>query len=876
MQLSGQMRLLILAFLQVGLLFAQSSTPNSTRLDTVQLPTQVAMTSSANVFQQTQGFANGVTIGSGNNWLVGTDTSGNFVIQNGSGSPLSITGTTGIPVLTSPQIVTSGTQPTCAAGYEGVIWYAKGGASGNGSLQVCQNQSGNYSWVATVNAAQAALSAPVQSVGGRNGNVTLTHTDILDWSTAIGAGTGGTVLASDASIVNLGSAYSVGGLVNVLSYSGGIPINDGTVHRIGTAPAGTPFYGVTTLAGIASISINGAKPFSWITSQTTPFSFQSDVYNLNDSKAAQIDIAWLAIQTGLLNGKLYTPAGTYIVGSMLPLPLFVPGHSEASGQYQGAIFWNGDGPRNTLIRAGSDWGAGYSLISCGDPKSAPGSGFGRYNAENYTGDIKNVGFVSSASQVIFAPGSRGINMDGIAWGSRLRMMDVEASGFNHDITIVGDHTDLVRLHLYGGAIGLYLPPAGPNFGDLAFTDFRSENQSIAAIGVSNSATFSATMEGQTYLQAPYGIYGEADTGGNCTDIANRLDIHNLMAEYIGNALFQDDTGFSNGIYNDAKKCRSVTKTQIGDLFFSWGAPEYWSAGGRQRRAAVDLGSLGLHILDLECDAGCWTPNSSNYGGGSGSTPIATINVNSLNAVRGIRIDGDISRWISAAGTLPLIGPALNDSYTGIQVEDSQGWGGYIWRCGFGYGNHNVASLGDLVETNVAGCAMGGSNPANTVLGIVAQGGVAASSYIPIATHGIAQAATGWIQPGVNYATMYKKATGIGRSLDFAPGTGGTNGTFAWASSGGGCTVQPAGTFTVTNGAISAYSITIHGSGCTSSPAITASTSPGLTGASLTPLWPSGLVTVASGYNDGPIVGTYHYGGGLPPNYYANLKLVGLQ
>jgi hypothetical protein len=41
----------------------------------------------------------------------------------------------------------SGTQPTCSSTTEGLFWYTKGSGSTNGSLQVCQDQSGTFSWV---------------------------------------------------------------------------------------------------------------------------------------------------------------------------------------------------------------------------------------------------------------------------------------------------------------------------------------------------------------------------------------------------------------------------------------------------------------------------------------------------------------------------------------------------------------------------------------------------------------------------------------------------------------------------------------------------------------------------------------------------------
>jgi len=109
-------------------------------------------------------------------------------------------------------------------------------------------------------------------------------------------------------------------LNNVLAYAAGITINDGSAHIVSGAPATSPFYSVTTLAGIAAISINGTTPFSWITS--TPFN-TSGVYNLTNSDAPNLDIAWLAIEAALQTGKTYVPAGTYIVGSVRNLPLLV-------------------------------------------------------------------------------------------------------------------------------------------------------------------------------------------------------------------------------------------------------------------------------------------------------------------------------------------------------------------------------------------------------------------------------------------------------------------------------------------------------------------------------------------------------------------------
>lgn len=77
------------------------------------------------------------------------------------------------------------------------------------------------------------------------------------------------------------------------------------------------------------------------------------------------------------------------------------------------------------------------------------------------------------------------------------------------------------------------------------------------------------------------------------------------------------------------------------------------------------------------------------------------------------------------------------------------------------------------------------------------------------------------------------------ALNIIAGSGYTNGTFTWTSTGGGCSVNASGTITVTGGAIgvlaSTYTISNNGSGCTSRPtiAIPAGASGG-SGGSITP------------------------------------------
>jgi hypothetical protein len=56
-------------------------------------------------------------------------------------------------------------------------------------------------------------------------------------------------------------------------------------------------------------------------------------------------------------------------------------------------------------------------------------------------------------------------------------------------------------------------------------------------------------------------------------------------------------------------------------------------------------------------------------------------------------------------------------------------------------------------------------------------------------------------------------------LNILQGSGYTNGTYSWSSTGGGCSAQASGTVTVSGGKITAYAISVNGSGCTSRPTI---------------------------------------------------------
>lgn len=443
-----------------------------------------------------------------------------------------------------------------------------------------------------------------------------------------------------------GSTSPATGLNNVLSYAAGIPIGDGTLHTVSSAPLGTPFNGVTTIAGIAAININGSFPFSWITSAP----FTGLAYNFTDADAPNLDIAWLAIQAALITQKCYVPAGIYIVGSKRNLPLYVPPASETNSTLNSGIMIQGDGARISIIKAGSDFGAGVPLIACGDPAGTRANGLGRYApGAEFSGDMEKIGFFPSIANLLPAIGTTPIAMTGMALGARLRTRNVEASGMGKCWNFIGDHTKHYSPRAFGGTIGAYWDnPHSVLEGDITFDDFMFSGQSQASIAVHGLARIEGVIfSGETYLSAPYGILGEAGT----QDILNGCEFDYLFTEFMGNAQVADDSGFSGGVYTDANKKRGVRDTTFRKLFNVWSPGNFWGSTGRARRATWDVDQVGIHVIHLSMDGGQFAPVQAP----SGSAPIATFNVRQpfYGGVCGTQISGMISTWQSQSGALPL-------------------------------------------------------------------------------------------------------------------------------------------------------------------------------------------------------------------------------
>jgi hypothetical protein len=120
-----------------------------------------------------------------------------------------------------------------------------------------------------------------------------------------------------------------------------------------------------------------------------------------------------------------------------------------------------------------------------------------------------------------------------------------------------------------------------------------------------------------------------------------------------------------------------------------------------------------------------------------------------------------------------------------------------------------------------------------VAGPVADANAAAAAAAASATSAAAAAS---VVNGYFPAALSNVPRGVVSAAITAAGSGGTNGTFALAFSGGNLSVQPTGTFTVSGGAVTAVSITgagLYVGASISLPTVSLAASSGLTGATVT-------------------------------------------
>lgn len=615
-------------------------------------------------------------------------------------------------------------------------------------------------------------------------------------------------------------------------------------------------------------SCQGAPTFS-LTAATGLTGFVLSPTVLTDATVPNWDLSWLAGEAALYTThQLYYPAGTYVWGSQYALPLILPEAAEGAGvPVSNALAISGDGENRSILMPGKDFGLDATLVSAGDPAgnhkdstTGVGNEFGRYGRQGmYSGFIRDLGmssvYATSNKSEYAAPGQTPILMDGIHWGARLRMQNVKGpDGFFRDVSLVGDHTVFVGWHLEGGAWGYFWDAMSDYlYGDLQFVGMAASGQSIASLGVDKDSSISGHFSAETYLSAPYAMLAEAPADPqHCNPAMNQAIFDRLMTEYIGNAAFAEETDFNpltNTYTTPSTNCRSW-KGKINYTYPSWDNGHFWG-GGRGRLAYADVGGWHVGIDDFG-DGGNIVP----FQGPSGPAPVAVFR--QANGLSGSSMQADdvLSVLGGATPSVPLSngdgsGMALRSK--GGSVGTSGAWSG-ITSVLQGDGNNSVVTAGDLLILPYgAGFPIGEPNRSG-LTGVALQRGPV-NTTIAVATAGNIAINTG-TTPAVGYGVL-KAGSGIGATLTMVAGTAGTPGTYPWTGSGGGCTTAASGTYTIPAGGtgLTSYAITVYGVACTSRPGITLDTSVSLLqNGSLTPFFPASLGAVASGWQDGHVIG----------------------
>jgi hypothetical protein len=315
------------------------------------------------------------------------------------------------------------------------------------------------------------------------------------------------------------------------------------------------------------------------------------------------------------------------------------------------------------------------------------------------------------------------------------------------------------------------------------------------------------------------------------------------------------------------------------FFSSWGDTFFWGArsgtAGRGRRALFDLGSLTGNIENIEADAGNYFPNE--VAAPHGPSPVAMFNLQSggWDNVEGLRIAGDINGLAAKASTsVPMFAGSYN--WGTITIVHTGQWEGSVCPFFGDTGTNTSAVVGDVLEANQYGCGLGGrgyQSLLQTPIGIAQTPALNGQAAV-FASDGYVPVNAGWT---AFFWGLAAKSTGIRGITISVPGTGASITSASWTATGGGCSTEPAGTWTAVNGGgLSGYSITRVGRGCTSTPTIPTSAVTGLRGARVMAQWPSGEIRAAASNTDAPIIGpTSGCVGCSTPTVTIKLKLQGL-
>lgn len=289
---------------------------------------------------------------------------------------------------------------------------------------------------------------------------------------------------------------------------------------------------------------------------------------------AAIDAAAAAGSGTVLLGPRDYPMGTTTL-------VFPPADitSLASGQQ---VNLQGCGMHATTLTWSSDLGAGAYAISCGPTTATQANGLGRYGLTMYLGYFADFAMVGPGGAITL--GTAPASMSGICWGSRRNLYRIYIKGFYAGLDIVGDNAVFENVRVLNCYYGAYWNQQSDFlYGDLVFRKCFLGDGAMAAIGLHNASNgIKGSHFNSCYISdSPYGILLEAG-GGSFPGIIGDAVFDNCMFEHIGNAMIHEENVTKKGVINGLDFRKSL---------FGWKDALILTAGGRSRRAMIEVGQL---------------------------------------------------------------------------------------------------------------------------------------------------------------------------------------------------------------------------------------------------------------------------------------------
>ena len=426
---------------------------------------------------------------------------------------------------------------------------------------------------------------------------------------------------------------------------------------------------------------------------------RSNVGSIGDFAATQqakIVVNWTgvgtddgaAIENAIATLKLLG-GGTVVLGAGIfncTGRTFVLPESRPFGDKGVQINIEGQGQNVTILRWLQDLGEGSAGIYCGDPTATRANNKGRYNgAGMYLCTLKGFTMQGPFSKNTTPGGAAQSRMDGIAWGSRCILEQVDVHDFRYGITIVGDHVRWQNVDTQFNEVGLYFAePSQYLYGDFQFDKCMFTGCSLAAIGIHPTAYMPSAIFNACYVGgAPFGIMKQAKLSGVTSHavMMESVVFNRCMFEYIGNAMLEDRS--MGDTHADASSnCDNIV---LNTCYFQWDDGN--KIANEARRAIFNVSGVSRFKING------WGATFSFRPGATSFFRIKSISGFTINL-----------RWSEVGNTIestgkPIFDPSVMANDTACNQcrwEEEGRMGGQFFRSGTS-GSEGVIAKNDYVQ-----------------------------------------------------------------------------------------------------------------------------------------------------------------------------------